>query len=170
MKQPLDNELPLSRSQQKRESLALQQLAEKLSGLPREEIQKLQLPAEIVDALLMAAEMKKRSGFRRQVRYIGGLMRQIDVEHIKNNLAEIDGDNSRRTAFFLQAEQWRDQLIEGKGDVYAAILADFPAADIQRIRQLTRNALKEKKNNKPARSAKELFRTLLRMLEDARLS
>ena len=137
------NECPPSRSQLKRESLALQDLAERLSGLPPEEIRVLDLPAEIIEALLEAEAMKKRSGFRRHIRYIGGLLRRIDASHISEALERREDMNRRRTAFFQQAEQWRDRLLGEDESVLAEILGAFPAADVQRLRQLARNARRE---------------------------
>lgn len=159
------NDLPPSRSQLKRESRALQTLAEQLSALPPEEIGNLDLPSEIIEELLRAAGMKKRSGFRRHIRYIGGLLRQIDTSRISDALENREEKNRRRTAFFHQAEQWRDRLIDEDESALAEILDTFPKADLQRLRQLARNARKEKEHEKPPRAARELFRTLHRMIE-----
>lgn len=162
------NDRPPSRSQLKRESLALQTLAERLSALPPQEIRGLDLPPEIITALLEAEAMKKRSGFRRHIRFIGGLLRQIDASHLSEALERREEMNRRRTAFFQQAEQWRDRLLEDDELVLAEILEAFPDADLQRLRQLARNGRKEKEHGNPPRAGRELFRTLQRMIETNR--
>jgi len=109
--------------------------------------------------------MKKRSGFRRQIRYLGGLLRRIDASHIQDALAQKEEKNRQRTAFFHQAEQWRDRLLDEDDTVISEILDQFPGADLQHLRQLARNARRERNDSKPPRAGRELFRTLQRMIE-----
>jgi ribosome-associated protein len=60
---------------------------------------------------------------------------------------------------------WRDRLIEGNDVLAEELLEQFPEADLQRIRQLVRNAHKEHKDNKPSRAARALFHYLQELAE-----
>lgn len=150
----------VSKSQLKRESHALQELGEELVELPAAKLAKIPLPEELAEAVALARRIKARGGRKRQLQYIGKVMRKIDAEPIQQALSALKTDAIRETARLHRLEQWRDRLLEEGDTALAELLDEYPAADRQHLRQLMRNAQREKKQNKPPKSARELFRYL----------
>jgi ribosome-associated protein len=154
-----------SKSQIKREMCALQDLGERLVRLSRGQLEQVELPQELREAVLFARSLKKHEAHRRQLQYIGVIMREIDPEPIRQSLATIARQHKVETQAFHELEVWRDRLIEGNDVLAEELLEQFPEADLQRIRQLVRNAHKEHKDNKPSRVARALFHYLQELAE-----
>src|SRR5574340_86188 len=136
-----------SKSEKKREMSALQDLGKRLMELSEEQMQGIGVPQELHDALRLARTMKSHSALRRQMQYIGVLMRRIDPEPVKQAITDMDRGQRHKARAFQQLERMRDSLIEGDDTVVEEISSRFPEADIQKLRQLVRNARKEKKEN-----------------------
>ena len=134
-----------TRTDLKKESDALQDLGEALLGLRTKLLERLQLPEKLVDAL---AEQKRLTNFeakRRQMQFIGKLMRKLDesqVEAAKAALEEQRTGVSREQTHILVAEQWRDRLIVSD-DHLGVWLDQFPATDVQQLRTLMRQVRKD---------------------------
>lgn len=154
----------VSKSQLKRESHALQALGEELVELPDAKLAKIPMPEELADAVALARRIKQRGGRKRQLQYIGKLMRKIDPEPIEQAMAGLKNEAAKETAKLHRLEQWRDRLIEEGDTSLAPLLDEYPHADRQHLRQLVRNAQREKKQNKPPKSARELFRYLRELI------
>ena len=153
-----------SKSELKREMTALQEMGERLLELSNEQMQEIAVPRELREALLLARSMKSHGARRRQMQYIGALMRRLDTAPIKEALDEIDRGQKRKAHEFHQIEQIRDRLIEDDDNVFGEITVRFPDADIQRIRQLARNSRKEKKEGGPPKQSRLLFKYLREIL------
>jgi len=149
-----------SKTQKKKEAHSLQKLGEKLLHISKEQIREIDIPEEIVDALNLVRTIRSREGLRRQVQYIGSLMRTIDSDAIQEAVDQIEQGNHKKTLEFKETEQWRDELIAGNNEVLEEILENHSKADRQLLSQLVRNAVKEAKNNKPPKSSRTLFRYL----------
>lgn len=149
-----------SKSEKKREMTALQELGKRLLELSQAQVQKIEMPQELRDSLLLAGTMKSHSALRRQMQYIGVLMRRIDTEPIRQELNEIDNGQKLKAREFQQLELMRDNLVEGDEAVVGEIINRFPEADIQKLRQIVRAARKEKKDDTPPRQSRALFRYL----------
>jgi ribosome-associated protein len=154
-----------SKSQIKREMCALQDLGEQLVRLSRGQLEQAELPQELREAVLFASSLEKHEAHRRQLQYIGVIMREIDPEPIRQSLAMIERQHKVETQAFHELEMWRDRLIEGSDALAEELLEQFPEADRQRIRQLVRNAHKEHKDNKPSKAARTLFHYLQELAE-----
>lgn len=134
-----------TRTDLKKESDALQDLGEALLGLRPKLLERLQLPEKLVDAL---AEQKRLTNFeakRRQMQFIGKLMRKLDesqVEAAKAALEEQRTGVSREQTHILVAEQWRDRLIVSD-DHLGVWLDQFPSTDVQQLRTLMRQVRKD---------------------------
>ena len=134
-----------TRTDLKKESDALQDLGEAQLGLRPKLLERLQLPEKLVDAL---AEQKRLTNFeakRRQMQFIGKLMRKLDesqVEAAKAALEEQRTGVSREQTHILVAEQWRDRLIVSD-DHLGVWLDQFPATDVQQLRTLMRQVRKD---------------------------
>jgi ribosome-associated protein len=155
----------VSKSQLKRESHALQELGEELVELPAAKLEKIPLPEELAEAVALARRIKARGGRKRQLQYIGKLMRKLDEEPIRLAMSQLKSESARETAQLHQLEQWRDRLVAEGDAALAELLEQQPQADRQHLRQLVRNAQREIKQNKPPKSARELFRYLRTLLE-----
>jgi ribosome-associated protein len=155
-----DEEVIISKSQLKRESTALQEMGEELVALPASKLAKIPMPDELAEAVALARKIKARGGLKRQLQYIGKIMRSIDAEPIEQALNELRNAAGKEAAKFHRLEQWRDRLI-GEGDAaMGELLEEFPHADRQHLRQLIRNAQTEAAKGKPPKSAREIFRYL----------
>ena len=148
-----------SKTQKKREAHSLQKLGEKLVQLSKAQIKEIDIPEEVLDALNLARTIKSHEGLRRQVQFIGSLMRKIDSDSIQQAVDQIEQGNYKKALEFKETEQWRDQLISGNNDLMNEILNQYDA-DRQQLSQLVRNARKEVGSNKPPKSSRILFRYL----------
>ncbi len=149
-----------SRTRIKREMIALQELGGRLAKLSEVQLQRINLPAELCEAVRFAATLKSRGAIRRQIQYIGVLMRDIDSGPIQEALERIDQASGQDAASFKQIELWRDALAAGDAQVLERILQEYPEADRARMNQLARNARKEKREGRPPKASRELFRYL----------
>ncbi len=139
--------------------LELQALGAALAELPESQLKQMNLDQKLLDALLEAKRIKSHEAKRRQMQYVGRLMRDIDAAPIRAALAEIDGGSAQATARHRRLEAWRERLI-GDDEALTAYAAEHPGADLQALRALIRNARKEQKEGKPPRAFRELFRVL----------
>ena len=85
-----------SRTQKKKEDRALQSLGEQLVALPFRQLESMELPDELLTAIELAHKIKSRSARRRQIQYIGALMRHIDPQPIEAALEHIRSGNIRK--------------------------------------------------------------------------
>jgi ribosome-associated protein len=154
----VDQEI-VSKTRKKREMLELQALGAALAELPESQLKQMNLDQKLLDALLEAKRIKSHEAKRRQMQYVGRLMRDIDAAPIRAALAEIDGGSAQATARHRRLEAWRERLI-GDDEALTAFAAEHPGADLQALRTLIRNARKEQKEGKPPRAFRELFRVL----------
>ncbi|MBI5936997.1 MAG: DUF615 domain-containing protein [Betaproteobacteria bacterium] len=155
---------PPSKSQKKREMHALQDLGEELVALSQDRLDKLDLPDALYDAVMDARRFTKHEARRRQMQFIGKVMRDIDTDPIAEQLAEIKGESDTAKAHFHALERWRDRLLADDAAL-TEWLAQHPSDDIQQLRNLIRNARKEAADNKPPKSSRLLFRWLREQAE-----
>lgn len=166
MENEMEEDLGPSRSARKREAKAQQKLGERLIALKPGEFAQIPLPEALFDAISAARNMKAHGALRRQRLLIGKLMRQHDTAEIETALARLDQAHHQGTAQFHAVEKWRDRLIEEGDEALTELLEQYPEADRQRIRQLMRQAVAEKKADKPPKSGRELFKLLRDILGD----
>lgn len=150
---------PLSKTKRKAAMDALQDLGVTLVDLPKERLAKLDLPEALNDAIREAKRITANGAIRRQMQYIGRLMRNVDTAPIIDQLQRWEGKHNAQTAYFHQLERWRTRLIEEEAALQD-FMSHFPAVDIQQLRTLIRNARREAAANKPPKSSRELFKLL----------
>jgi len=149
----LDQELKLamkwgqstSKTDAKRESEELQELGEQLLTLRGDMFRPLPLPDKLADALADAKRITNFEGKRRQMQFIGKLMRQLDEETLQAVRHALDLQrlgHSYDTEQLHQAEQWRDRLITSD-DAVQEWIAQYPGTDTQQLRALVRQARKD---------------------------
>jgi ribosome-associated protein len=149
-----------SKTQKKKEALSLQGLGERLVKMPPEQLEDIELPEEIYDAIQFAQTIKSHGAYRRQMQYIGALMRKIDTAPVEEALNNIEQGYYKRTLTFKEIENWRDELLAGNAELIEEILVKCPDVDRKKIAQLVQTALKEKEHNHPPRASRALFRYL----------
>ena len=137
----------------------LQALGVALVRLPESQIERIEMPAQLRDAVYEAKRIKSHEARRRQMQYIGRLMRDIDPAAIRAHLAEAEGHSAQANARHRRLEIWRERLLTDD-EALTLFAAEHPGADLQSLRTLIRNARKEAKEGKPPRASRELFRIL----------
>lgn len=150
---------PPSKSSKKRDMTALQELGAQLVELNEQQIASMQLPEALLDAVLEAKRLNRREARRRQMQYIGRLMRDIDAAPIRDRLEQWLGQGREHTAQLHTIERWRDELLAAD-PALARFLDEHPNADSQKLRTLIRSARREQSASLPPKSYRELFRIL----------
>lgn len=149
-----------SKTRVKKEMQALQELGEQLVALSKPQLEKIALDDTLLDAILTAQRIKKREGKRRQLQYIGKLMRKADHETIERHLQLTQSGSEEARKQLHHLENWRDRLLAEGEAVMQELLDEFPDIDRQHIRQLMRQARKELDEGKPPAASRKIFRYL----------
>ncbi len=150
-----------SKSERKRQMHALQQIGERLVALPQSQLDKMPISDDnLLEAIMLARRITARSGRRRQLQFIGKLMRTVDAEPLVEALAALDNRKQADAARFHQLEHLRDALLSEGDKALEQVTAVYPDADRAHIRQLLRNHQREIKAERPQSAAKSLFRYL----------
>ena len=155
----------ISKSQRKRQMHDLQNVGATLVRLSPEKLARLPLPDALREAVLEAQRFKKHEAIRRQLQYIGRIMRDIDAGPIVEQLNAMEAPTRKQTAVFHVAERWRLALIEDP-EKTGEFVQQFPGADAQRLRELAIAAAAEKRAGKPPKQFRELFHVLNAILQD----
>lgn len=155
-----DSEFP-SKSQKKRDSLALQALGERLVELPPHQLDQIEIPADLREAVDTARAITARGGRKRQLQYIGKLMRAVDPAPIRTALAKLDESGLASRALLHRAEDWRTRLLEEGDPALGAVIEQCPDVDRQHLRRLVRDARAERDAGRPPRHQRALFRYLV---------
>ncbi len=154
-----------SRGKRKRDMLELQKIGESLLKLTEEQLAKIALPDNLIEALMHAKSLKSNEAKRRQLQYIGKIMRELDPESIKLALKRIQYIHEKTTERFHLVEEWREKLITHGDEILTTFLADYSQADRQQLRQLVRKAQHDRKTEKNTGAEKALFQYLRTVLE-----
>jgi ribosome-associated protein len=151
-----------SKSELKRQSNELQKLGEQLIDAPRDRVKRVQMPDEVKDAILMCQTITNHEGRRRQLQYVGKMMRTLDEEEvavIQRTIESWKGASRAETAALHALERRRDKLL-ADDKALTQLLEEHPELDVQQLRTLIRNARKEQAENKPPKAYREIFQIL----------
>lgn len=162
---PSDEELPKSKSQLKREMQALQDIGKRLTELRPDQLVRIPMSERLREAIEESHRIKKHEAIRRHMQRIGKLMRSEDAEAIQQVLDEFDSSTRAHAQKFHQLEHWRERLIHEGPQALTEFLDAHPQADIQHLRQLVRNAVKDVQEQKNRGHARKLFQ-YLREIQD----
>lgn len=157
----------VSKTEMKRDMEELQKLGEELVELKPSVLEKFPLSEDLAEAIKDAQRFKNEAR-RRQLQYIGKLMRFEDPEPLQAALDKVRNKHSQATAQLHKLEQLRERVVEQGDDAINEVMELYPDADRQRLRQLARQAAKEQKAGKPAKAYREIFQ-ILKALNDAQL-
>ena len=155
-----------SKTQRKKDMHALQTIGEQLVELDPKKLTEFDLPETLIDAINQARPMQKHGARRRQLQYIGRLMREIDALPVKEKLDSWQQTSTHQTARLHQLERWRERLLSDE-HALTEFAKQYPQADLQRLRLLIRNAQKEKAAEKPPKNFRLLFQELQGVIVEA---
>nr|WP_272939530.1 ribosome biogenesis factor YjgA [Cupriavidus necator] len=164
--EPEDDE-PKSKSQRKRDMTALQDLGAELEALAKDRLARVPMPEALADAIHQARRINSHEGKRRQMQFVGKIMRGLEdeeVEVIRQALEGFKGTSKAETARMHLIERWRELLLADDAAL-TRFLAEHPGIDVQALRNTIRNARKEKEQSKPPRYFRELFQAIKTALD-----
>ena len=148
-----------SKTKQKEAMHELRDLGAELVELSVGQLKRMNLPENILLAVRECQKITAHGARRRQVQYLGKLMRSVDDEPIRAGLALVRGESAAESARLHRLERFRNRLLEDEA-VLSEIAATWPGADLQHLRQLRRNALKEQELSKPPKNFRAIFQVL----------
>ena len=171
LKRELKGTQEQSRTDLKRESEALQELGVDLLNLRTDLMTRLALPDKLNDAVAEAKRITNFEGRRRQMQFIGKLMRQLPAEQldgIRIALREQHEPSAAQTRLLHQAEMWRDRLI-ADDLALGQWLNLSPATDSQQLRALVRQARKDAAPELPGQAPRHgrAYREIYQLLHEA---
>ncbi len=157
----------ISRTQKKKNAERLQKLGKRLIDIDDAVLDEIGLADELRDAIDAARRIKQHEARRRQLQYIGRLMREtatdaVTVQSAIDRAEGRDGDQKRK---FKQVETLRHDLLSGSSSRYEWLLKTYPQADAAHLKQLIRDAAGEKKRPGTKRAARALFRFLMQLID-----
>ena len=155
----------ISKTQRKRQMTELQDVGAALVKLSPEQLARLDIPEALREAVLAARRITKHEAGRRQRQYIGKLMRNIDAAPIVEQLAALQAPTRKQTALFHVAERWRDEVMRSD-DAVARFAAEFPAANVARLKALAGAAREEKAARRAPKHLRELFHAINTTVQD----
>ena len=155
-----------SKTKRKQAMHALQALGERVVALTGIQLAQVPLPENLHDAVMAARRITQNEGRRRQLQYVGRLMREADVEPIREALARLDGQSAAGTRALHEVEQWRERLLENDQSLteFAATYPHCAGNDLQTIRYAIRDVRKDRLT--PDRANPRRYRELFRLLRD----
>ena len=162
----MEDDRPKSRTLKKREDRALQRLGEQLLDLSADELAAIRMPEELAEAVRLGRAASRHGARRRQLQYIGVLMRHIDAEPIRAALDRRRRGDDHQKAIFKKLERWRDALKRGDILVVEDILADCPGAQRQQLLTLADKARQATGTQQAIKASRELFRYLRAACEE----
>jgi len=153
-----------SKTRRKHEMQALQDLGAELCALDSGRLASLDLPERLVDAIVLARSITRHEAKRRQMQYIGRLMRDVDAGPLRDALAAwAQGPRHDREAF-ARLERWRDRLL-AEPDGVQAFVGAYPSTDAAELTRLVSDARAERARGAPPHKSRALFRELKRLID-----
>jgi len=151
-----------NKTQIKKEISLLLALGEEISTLPSAQITALGLPIKLDIAIREIIKMPHKSARKRQLKFIAQQFYKMesDVEPILEKVAKFKNQSGHAVREHHIVEKWRERLLNEGHDALTELLDEYPHADRQQLRQLVRNAQKEKELAKPPKSSRLLYRYL----------
>ena len=154
----------ISKTKRKQQMHELQDIGEELVELSKEALSKIPMSEDLLDAIKEYKRLNAHEARRRQMQFIGKIMRKEDTAPIREKLEQIRGSSTAATALLHRIERYRSAMID-KDEAITQFLSDFPHASVQELRTLVRNTRKEAEQAKPPKSFRELFQFIKAVLE-----
>jgi len=158
------NEEKPSKTQRKKQVTALQELGGELAELSDDQLAAMDLPEHLRDAVLEAQRIDSFEARRRQMQYIGKLMRKVDAAPIRAALDALQAGPRREAALHKRTDTWRERLLADDAAL-AEFTRDYPQADTSRLQALCAAALQERESGRPPRAFRQLYQALRDLIE-----
>ena len=152
-----ENKEFVSKTELKKDSKKIQAFGKKISELSSEEISSFNFPNTILKAIKDCKSIKSNVAKKRQVQYLGKLLREIDLSEAYLQMNQINSNSQLEERNNHKAEIWRERLIQDK-NALTELIRLCPDVDRQKIRQLIQNTLKETKASNPPKYYRQLFK------------
>jgi len=149
-----------NKSALKRELAAIQQLAVRMAELSDNELGRLGLGDDVRNSLARIRAMRSSGARNRELKHCTKLLQQEDLEPVRSWLDDRQARQLAQNQHFHQLERWRDRLVDAGDEALAELISQHPDIDRQHLRQLVRDAQRERQQGKPGGAAKRLFRHL----------
>jgi ribosome-associated protein len=157
-----------SKTQLKQQSHALQKLGEQLAALSDDQLARAAMPDPLREALETLRKTRSHEGRRRQLQYVGKLMRGADETPLREAVAEAELGSARQTLLLHEVERWRAELI-ADDDALTRWLHAHPQTDAQQLRSLVRAARRDTAaltvEDRQPRSVRELFQFIKPLIQ-----
>ena len=153
-----------SKTQRKKAVHALQDLGVELVELSEERLAAIDLPEQLRDAVMDARSITAHEARRRQMQYIGKIMRKVDAAPIRAALDVWRTQSDGHTAAHKRIERWRERLL-ADADAVGALVAEYPAANALKLRTLIDGTLRERATNQPPSAFRQLYQALRELIE-----
>jgi ribosome-associated protein len=160
-----DEHEDISKSQRKRDLHELKMLGVDLLDFSDDALRQLHMPDTLLEALRTAKRINSNSARKRQLQYIGKLLKEADVTALREAVEARKHQHATHTREFHQLEDLRDKLILEGDSALPDVLALFPRTDRQHLRKLVRQARREQETRQPPRASRLLFRYLRELQE-----
>lgn len=147
----------VSKTELKKDCKKIQALGKKISELSLEEISSFNFPEIISKAIKDCKSIKSNVAKKRQIQYLGKLLREIDLSEAYLRMDQIKNNSQLEIRNNKKAEAWRNRLIQDK-NALTELIRLFPDIDRQKIRQLIQNAIKEMKSSSPPKYYRQLYK------------
>ncbi|MGI9275026.1 MAG: ribosome biogenesis factor YjgA [Endozoicomonas sp.] len=158
--EPEEEIILVSKSELKRDMDELKAIGSRLMEMKPSMLDKLPLHDRLRAAVDESKRIKSHNARKRHLGFVGKLLKDQDMEPIRELLSRLDASSDDFNRRFHQLERWRDRLIGEGPKALTEYLGEYPEADHQHIRQLVRNAQKEAKQEKPPAASRKLFKYL----------
>ena len=155
----------ISKTRRKKEMRELQDVGAALVGLSRDQLARIDMPESLREAVTACQAITKHEARRRQMQWIGKLMRHVDAAPIAEQLAALEAPSKKQTALFHVAEKWRDELVADPGAM-ARFEREFPHADNHRVRALLEATRAERAAHRAPKHLRELFHAINTTIQD----
>jgi len=156
-----DDENFISRTEQKKSMLPFRQMGEELLNLNKSQLQTIPMPVELADALDVAKKIKVGNALKRQLSFIGKLIRKNDHESIRAALDKFQQNNALHDTITKTTEQWRERLLIEGNAALSEFINTYNSDERQKLNQLIRSANKANNPDTVNKHKKILF-TLIR--------
>jgi ribosome-associated protein len=155
----------ISKTQRKRRMAELQDVGAELVKLSREQLARMELPEALREAVLECQGFTRHEARRRQMQYIGRIMRDLDAAPIAAQLTALRAPTRKDTALFHLAEKWRDELLSDPGAV-ERFAREFPGTDTHRVAALVEAARAERAADRTPKHVRQLFHALNTIVQE----
>lgn len=155
----------ISKTQLKKQSKDITSFGQAITLLNQNQLEQLNLPSDINNAIEDYKKIKSLSAKKRQLLFIGRLLRSTDLHEAFIQYEAIKNHSRLANQQFHLVEQWRDKLIQST-DAITEFINQFPKTDVQQLRSLIKNSINEIEKNKPLKSSRSLFKIIQSILNN----